>query len=183
MVLHGICVEYNNGKSLFERSFSHINFPVVAEGRSMDYSEVSSAFSKLVETHFLQRCPPLAGLGTTDASTPATPATPANPTTPATPATSATPASTTVPTPESFPDCYKVPHMTLIGRGKRQLSSEDGEEQRNAKKAKLDSDVSVLTLDLIWCLFFILFFFSFILHIFFSVCFICSLPHFCPDSW
>ncbi|XP_018535967.1 DNA-directed RNA polymerase III subunit RPC3 [Lates calcarifer] len=110
------------------------------EGRSMDYSEVSSAFSNLVETHFLQRCPPLAGLGTTDASTPATPATPANPTTPATLATSATPASTTVPTPESFPDCYKVPHMTLIGRGKRQLSSEDGEEQRNAKKAKLDSD-------------------------------------------
>uniref|UniRef100_A0A3B4XVX8 DNA-directed RNA polymerase III subunit RPC3 n=1 Tax=Seriola lalandi dorsalis TaxID=1841481 RepID=A0A3B4XVX8_SERLL len=81
------------------------------EGRSMDYSEVSSAFSKLVETHFLQR------------SAPSTPA---------------TPVSNTQPTPESFPDCYKVPHMTLIGRGKRLLSSEDGEDQRNAKKAKLD---------------------------------------------
>ncbi|XP_071325628.1 DNA-directed RNA polymerase III subunit RPC3 [Trachinotus anak] len=99
------------------------------EGRSMDYSEVSSAFSKLVETHFLQRCPPLAGAGTTDSTTPATPATPAAP---------AAPVSTTQPTPESFPDCYKVPHMTLIGRGKRQLSSEEGEDQRNAKKAKLD---------------------------------------------
>uniref|UniRef100_A0A665TU50 DNA-directed RNA polymerase III subunit RPC3 n=1 Tax=Echeneis naucrates TaxID=173247 RepID=A0A665TU50_ECHNA len=72
------------------------------EGHSMDYSEVSSAFSKLVETHFLQRCPPPAG-----------------------------------PTPESFPDCYKMPHVTLVGRGKRQLSTEDGEEQRNAKKARL----------------------------------------------
>ncbi|XP_022612199.1 DNA-directed RNA polymerase III subunit RPC3 [Seriola dumerili] len=102
------------------------------EGRSMDYSEVSSAFSKLVETHFLQRCPPQAGAGTKESSTPATPATPAAPSAPA------TPVSNTQPTPESFPDCYKVPHMTLIGRGKRQLSSEDGEDQRNAKKAKLD---------------------------------------------
>uniref|UniRef100_A0A3B5BGP9 DNA-directed RNA polymerase III subunit RPC3 n=1 Tax=Stegastes partitus TaxID=144197 RepID=A0A3B5BGP9_9TELE len=75
------------------------------EGRSMDYSEVSSTFSKLVETHFLQRCPPAAP-----------------------------------PTPESFPDCYKVPHVTLIGRGKRQLATEDGEDQRNAKRAKMDSE-------------------------------------------
>ncbi|XP_026226863.1 DNA-directed RNA polymerase III subunit RPC3 [Anabas testudineus] len=95
------------------------------EGRSMDYSEVSSAFSKLVETHFLQRCPPMATAQTTDTTTPATPA---------------DPVSTTLPTPESFPDCYKVPHVTLIGRGKRPLSSEDGEDQRNAKKAKLDSE-------------------------------------------
>lgn len=58
-----------------------------------------------------------------------------------TPATPADPVSTTLPTPESFPDCYKVPHVTLIGRGKRPLSSEDGEDQRNAKKAKLDSEV------------------------------------------
>uniref|UniRef100_A0A671WHX4 DNA-directed RNA polymerase III subunit RPC3 n=1 Tax=Sparus aurata TaxID=8175 RepID=A0A671WHX4_SPAAU len=68
------------------------------EGRSMDYSEVSSAFSKLVETHFLQR------------STPAT------------------------------PDCYRVPHVTLIGKGKRRLSNEDGEDQRSAKRAKIDSE-------------------------------------------
>uniref|UniRef100_A0A8C4GQG4 DNA-directed RNA polymerase III subunit RPC3 n=1 Tax=Dicentrarchus labrax TaxID=13489 RepID=A0A8C4GQG4_DICLA len=89
------------------------------EGRSMDYSEVSSAFSKLVETHFLQR------------STPATPAIPGTP---------AAPVSTAPPTPESFPDCYRVPHVTLIGRGKRRLSNEDGEDQRNAKKTKMDSE-------------------------------------------
>ncbi|KAA8591649.1 hypothetical protein FQN60_017023 [Etheostoma spectabile] len=100
------------------------------EGRSMDYSEVSSAFFRLVETHFLQRCPPLAGAEPKDSSTPAAPGTPA------------APVSTAPPTPESFPDCYKVPHVTLVGRGKRQLASEDGEDQRNAKKAKMDSQTS-----------------------------------------
>ncbi|XP_029359451.1 DNA-directed RNA polymerase III subunit RPC3 [Echeneis naucrates] len=98
------------------------------EGHSMDYSEVSSAFSKLVETHFLQRCPPPAGAGSKDSTTEATNATPD---------ASAAPVSTAQPTPESFPDCYKMPHVTLVGRGKRQLSTEDGEEQRNAKKARL----------------------------------------------
>lgn len=105
------------------------------DGHSMDYNEVTSAFSKLVETHFLQRCPPMVTAATTtDTATPATPATSATPGAPA------TPVSTALPTPESFPDCYKVPHVTLIGRGKRQLSTEDGEEQRNAKRAKLDSE-------------------------------------------
>uniref|UniRef100_UPI0037E7BCC9 DNA-directed RNA polymerase III subunit RPC3 n=1 Tax=Semicossyphus pulcher TaxID=241346 RepID=UPI0037E7BCC9 len=101
------------------------------EGRSMDYTEVSSAFSKLVETHFLQRCPPMASAVKKDSSTPAAPAIPGAP---------AAPVSTAPPTAESFPDCYKVPHVTLTGRGKRQLSSEDGEDQRNAKKAKIDSE-------------------------------------------
>ncbi|XP_076010720.1 DNA-directed RNA polymerase III subunit RPC3 [Genypterus blacodes] len=100
------------------------------EGCSMEYNEVTSTFSKLVETHFLQRCPPMAK--PTKASD--TAANPLAPTTPATPA-----ASSSVSTPESFPDCYKVPHVTLIGRGKRRLSSEDGEDQRNAKKPKLDT--------------------------------------------
>ncbi|XP_068998812.1 DNA-directed RNA polymerase III subunit RPC3 [Embiotoca jacksoni] len=103
------------------------------EGRSMDYSEVSTAFSKLVETHFLQRCPPPAGAGagTTDSTTPAPSVTPGTP---------AAPVSTAQPAAESFPDCYNVPHMTLIGRGKRQLASEDGEDQRNAKRARIDSE-------------------------------------------
>lgn len=103
----------------------------------MDYSEVSSAFSKLVETHFLQRCPPLAAQ-TIDSSTTTTTTTTASTTTAATPSD---PVSTTLSAPESFPDCYKVPHVTLIGRGKRPLSTEDGEDQRNAKKAKLDPEV------------------------------------------
>lgn len=105
----------------------------------MDYSEVSSAFFKLVETHFLQRCPPLEGAGATESSTEAPGLTPAAPG--LTPAASV---STTLPTPESFADCYKVPHVTLTGRGKRQLPSEEGEDQRNAKRAKMDADVSDL---------------------------------------
>ncbi|XP_029592148.1 DNA-directed RNA polymerase III subunit RPC3 isoform X3 [Salmo trutta] len=99
------------------------------EGRSMEYSEVVSAFSKLVETHFLQRCPPVAEMGT--AATSATPATPGTP---------AAPASTAPPTAESNPDCYKLPHVTLTGRGKRRRSSDDSEEQRGGKKAKMDSE-------------------------------------------
>ncbi|KAM4600890.1 DNA-directed RNA polymerase III subunit RPC3 isoform 1-T1 [Polymixia lowei] len=96
------------------------------EGRSMEYSEVVSAFSKLVETHFLQRCPPVAEARTATTATPATPGTPA------------APVNTAPPTPESFPDCYKVPHVTLIGRGKRRRSSEDGEDERPGKKSKVD---------------------------------------------
>ncbi|XP_068616368.1 DNA-directed RNA polymerase III subunit RPC3 [Brachionichthys hirsutus] len=101
------------------------------EGRTMDYSEVTSAFGKLVETHFLQRRPPVVRSGTTDSPTPAPPATPKP---------RSTPAATSQPTPESFPDCYKVPHVTLIGKGKRRLSSEDGEDQRNAKKPKMEPE-------------------------------------------
>ncbi|CAB1457138.1 unnamed protein product [Pleuronectes platessa] len=100
------------------------------EGRSMEYSEVSSAFSNLVETHFLQRCPPQPGAGGKDKTTAAPTDNPATP---------AAPAKTTPQTAESFPDCYKVPHMTLSGRGKRQLSTEEGEDQRNAKKPRLDT--------------------------------------------
>uniref|UniRef100_A0AAQ4P6W8 DNA-directed RNA polymerase III subunit RPC3 n=1 Tax=Gasterosteus aculeatus aculeatus TaxID=481459 RepID=A0AAQ4P6W8_GASAC len=104
--------------------------PFLLEGLCMDYGEVSNAFSKLVETHFLQRCPPMVAAGAAASAAPATPATPGTP---------AAPVSTAPPSPESFPDCYKVPHMTLVGRGKRQLCSEDGEDQRNAKRAKMDS--------------------------------------------
>ncbi|XP_014057207.2 DNA-directed RNA polymerase III subunit RPC3 isoform X2 [Salmo salar] len=99
------------------------------EGRSMEYSEVVSAFSKLVETHFLQRCPPVAEMGTAATSS-----------TPATPGTPAAPASTAPPTAESNPDCYKLPHVTLTGCGKRRRSSDDSEEQRGGKKAKMDSE-------------------------------------------
>lgn len=105
-----------------QRGWLRVSFP---DDRSMDYSEVSSAFSKLVETHFLQRCPPVATAGETDSSS-------AN-----------TPASSSSVSPESFPECYKVPHVTLRGHGKRRLSSEDTEEERSAKKPRLDSEVTV----------------------------------------
>ncbi|TNN02634.1 hypothetical protein fugu_010121 [Takifugu bimaculatus] len=94
------------------------------DGQCMDYSEVSSAFCKLVETHFLQRCPPVAGPGKADSAAPATPA---------------TQAGASAPTPESFPDCYRVPQVTIRGQGKRRLSSEDV-DQTIAKKAKMDPE-------------------------------------------
>eukprot|EP00066_Takifugu_rubripes_P003613 XP_003966326.1 PREDICTED: DNA-directed RNA polymerase III subunit RPC3 [Takifugu rubripes] len=94
------------------------------DGQCMDYSEVSSAFCKLVETHFLQRCPPVAGAGKADSAAPATPA---------------TQAGASAPTPESFPDCYRVPQVTIRGQGKRRLSSEDV-DQTIAKKAKMDPE-------------------------------------------
>ncbi|KAM4736483.1 DNA-directed RNA polymerase III subunit RPC3 [Anableps anableps] len=96
------------------------------EGHSMDYNDVSSAFSKLVETHFLQRCPPVGGAGTSGSTAPAE--------------APAAAVSTALPTPDSFPECYTVPQVTLTGRGKRQLVPEEGEDQRNAKRAKMDSE-------------------------------------------
>ncbi|XP_043972736.1 DNA-directed RNA polymerase III subunit RPC3 [Gambusia affinis] len=102
------------------------------EGHSMDYSEVSSTFSKLVETHFLQRCPPVGGAGTSGSTAPSA--------APAAAAAPAAPVSVAPPTPESFPECYSVPHVSLIGRGKRQLVPENGEDQRNAKRAKMDTE-------------------------------------------
>uniref|UniRef100_A0A3Q2Q0E5 DNA-directed RNA polymerase III subunit RPC3 n=1 Tax=Fundulus heteroclitus TaxID=8078 RepID=A0A3Q2Q0E5_FUNHE len=102
------------------------------EGQSLDYSEVSSTFSKLVETHFLQRCPPVGAAGTSGGAAPAE--------APATPAAPAAAASTAPPTAESFPECYTLPQVTLTGRGKRQLVPEDGEDQRNAKRAKMTSE-------------------------------------------
>uniref|UniRef100_A0A1A7YM05 DNA-directed RNA polymerase III subunit RPC3 n=1 Tax=Iconisemion striatum TaxID=60296 RepID=A0A1A7YM05_9TELE len=98
------------------------------EKQSVEYSEVSSIFSKLVETHFLQRCPPLDRAGITDSSAKAAP----NP--------AAASSGSTLSDPESFSECYKVPHVTLAGRGKRQLATEKGEEQRNAKRAKMDPE-------------------------------------------
>ncbi|XP_076136997.1 DNA-directed RNA polymerase III subunit RPC3 isoform X1 [Alosa pseudoharengus] len=98
------------------------------DGCSMDYSEVISAFSNLVETHFLQRCPHVAEQGS------------APPTTTSTVETApAPPAITCPPTPESNPDCYKLPQINLRGRGKRRRSGEDAEDQRGGKRAKLDN--------------------------------------------
>ncbi|RXN12457.1 DNA-directed RNA polymerase III subunit RPC3 [Labeo rohita] len=94
------------------------------EGQSMDYSEVVSAFSRLVETHFLQRCPPMASAGSSSSEAVDTPI----------------PALSQPAEPESHPECYKLPYINLTGQGKRRRSSEDGEDdQRAAKKAKTDN--------------------------------------------
>uniref|UniRef100_A0A671PQP2 DNA-directed RNA polymerase III subunit RPC3 n=1 Tax=Sinocyclocheilus anshuiensis TaxID=1608454 RepID=A0A671PQP2_9TELE len=94
------------------------------EGQSMDYSEVVSVFSQLVETHFLQRCPPLASAGSSSSGAVDTPL----------------PVATQPTEPESHPDCYKLPYINLTGQGKRRRSSEDGEaDQCAAKKARTDN--------------------------------------------
>ncbi|XP_017280456.1 DNA-directed RNA polymerase III subunit RPC3 isoform X2 [Kryptolebias marmoratus] len=99
------------------------------EGHSVDYSEVSSTFSKFVETRFLQRCPPPVRAAQTGGGAQAAPG-----------AAPAAPTGAAMLAPESFPDCYEVPRVTLVGRGKRQLAPEDGEEQRSAKRAKMDPE-------------------------------------------
>ncbi|KAM9487973.1 DNA-directed RNA polymerase III subunit RPC3 [Clarias gariepinus] len=94
------------------------------DGQSMDYNEVMTAFSRLVETHFLQRCPPVDSSGTSSSETSDSTA-------------NATPQSAQ---PESHPDCYKLPQIHLSGRGKRRRSSGDAEaNDRRAKRAKLDN--------------------------------------------
>lgn len=94
------------------------------EGQSMDYSEVVSAFSRLVETHFLQRCPLMASAGSSSSEAVNTPL----------------PAVKQPTEPENHPECYKLPYINLTGQGKRRRSSEDGEaDQRAAKKAKTDN--------------------------------------------
>lgn len=70
----------------------------------MDYSEVTNAFSHLVETHFLQRCPPVDSSGAAVSRTPSS-------------GTSDNPAKAT-PQPaqaESHPDCYRLPQIHLSG--------------------------------------------------------------------
>ncbi|KAJ8383778.1 hypothetical protein AAFF_G00214650 [Aldrovandia affinis] len=100
------------------------------EGRSMEYSEVVSAFSRLVETHFLQRCPPVAEVGTTS-STAEAPSVPA--------ARASTPTLS-----DSHPDRYTLPHINLTGKGKRRRSSEDSDgETKEGKRAKMDTAASV----------------------------------------
>ncbi|TSR75299.1 DNA-directed RNA polymerase III subunit RPC3 [Bagarius yarrelli] len=85
------------------------------DGQSMDYSEVINAFSRLVETHFLQRCPPVDSLEETSSS-----------------GTSDAPASKTPQSaqPESNPDCYKLPQIHL---------SDTEANDKRAKRAKLES--------------------------------------------
>ncbi|XP_076826950.1 DNA-directed RNA polymerase III subunit RPC3 [Brachyhypopomus gauderio] len=98
------------------------------DGQSTDYSEVINAFSRLVETHFLQRCPPVDKLGTS-VSKRTTSGVPESP----------VPTITQPSHPENYPDCYQIPQIHLTGRGKRRRSDEDADVgERGAKRAKLE---------------------------------------------
>uniref|UniRef100_A0A3B4CN78 DNA-directed RNA polymerase III subunit RPC3 n=1 Tax=Pygocentrus nattereri TaxID=42514 RepID=A0A3B4CN78_PYGNA len=99
------------------------------DGQSMEYSEVIAAFTRLVETHFLQRCPLMDNAGAAGRTSSAVSESPA-------------PAAAPPVQPENFPDCYKIPQIHLTGRGKRRRSSEDGDaEERGTKKVCGDEGI------------------------------------------
>ncbi|NXU49279.1 RPC3 polymerase, partial [Turnix velox] len=91
------------------------------DGKSMDYADVSSTFVRLVDTHFVQRCPLV----------PDTPQSPEGP---------PPPAPTLV---INEKDMYVVPRLNLLGKGKRQRSCEEEEEgEPKAKKQKQEGEGS-----------------------------------------
>ncbi|NXM63615.1 RPC3 polymerase, partial [Illadopsis cleaveri] len=85
------------------------------DGKTMDYTEVSSTFVRLADTHFIQRCPIV----------------------------SESPQSTKVPPPPApalaidEKDMYIVPRLSLVGKGKRRHSCNEEEEgEHKAKRQK-----------------------------------------------
>ncbi|NXK85417.1 RPC3 polymerase, partial [Formicarius rufipectus] len=91
------------------------------DGKSMDYSEVSNAFVRLADTHFIQRCPMV----------PETP-----------PGTEGPPPA--VPTLTiADRDMYVVPRLSLGGKGKRRRSCDEEEEgEHKAKRQKQEGGSS-----------------------------------------
>ncbi|NWU12956.1 RPC3 polymerase, partial [Cephalopterus ornatus] len=95
------------------------------DGKTMDYSEVSSTFVRLADTHFIRRCP-MAPENPRSAETPPPPA----------PALAI-----------AERDMYVVPRLSLAGKGKRRHSCEEEEEEeedgrRKAKRQKQEGGSS-----------------------------------------
>ncbi|KAK7797862.1 hypothetical protein U0070_010626 [Myodes glareolus] len=89
------------------------------DGKTMDYAEVSNAFMRLADTHFVQRCPLVPAPGSSDPEPP--------------------PLAPTLVINER--DMYLVPKLNLIGKGKRRRSSdEDAAGEPKAKKPKCPDD-------------------------------------------
>ncbi|KAF4021408.1 hypothetical protein G4228_012936 [Cervus hanglu yarkandensis] len=89
------------------------------DGKTMDYAEVSNTFVRLVDTHFVQRCPLVPATENSDTGPPP-------------------PAPTLV---ISEKDMYLVPKLSLIGKGKRRRSSdEDATGEPKAKRPKQTTD-------------------------------------------
>ncbi|NXU93439.1 RPC3 polymerase, partial [Xiphorhynchus elegans] len=85
------------------------------DGKSLDYSEVSNAFVRLADTHFIQRCP-------------MAPETPRD-------GEGAPPAVPSLAVPHR--DMYVVPRLSLGGKGKRRRSCDEEEEgEHKAKRQK-----------------------------------------------
>ncbi|XP_062367697.1 DNA-directed RNA polymerase III subunit RPC3 isoform X1 [Cinclus cinclus] len=85
------------------------------DGKTMDYTEVSSTFVRLADTHFIQRCPIV-------------PESPQNTKAPPPPAPALAIAEK---------DMYVVPRLSLVGKGKRRNSCDEEEEgEYKAKRQK-----------------------------------------------
>ncbi|KAM6294321.1 DNA-directed RNA polymerase III subunit RPC3 [Aegotheles albertisi] len=89
------------------------------DGKTMDYTDVSSTFVRLADTHFVQRCP----------SVPEAPETPEVP---------PPPAPTLV---SNEKDMYVVPRLNLVGKGKRRRSCDEEESgEPRAKRQKQEGE-------------------------------------------
>ncbi|NXD99320.1 RPC3 polymerase, partial [Chaetorhynchus papuensis] len=91
------------------------------DGKTMDYSEVSSTFVRLADTHFIQRCP-MVPESSRSAKAPPPPA----------PALAI-----------AEKDMYVVPRLSLVGKGKRRHSCDEEEkEEHKAKRQKQEGGTS-----------------------------------------
>ncbi|XP_008627874.1 PREDICTED: DNA-directed RNA polymerase III subunit RPC3 isoform X1 [Corvus brachyrhynchos] len=91
------------------------------DGKTMDYSEVSSTFVRLADTHFIQRCPMV-------------PEIPQGAKAPPPPAPALAIAEK---------DMYVVPRLSLVGKGKRRHSCDEEEEgEHKAKRQKQEGGTS-----------------------------------------
>ncbi|XP_068851242.1 DNA-directed RNA polymerase III subunit RPC3 isoform X2 [Aphelocoma coerulescens] len=91
------------------------------DGKTMDYSEVSSTFVRLADTHFIQRCPMV-------------PEIPRGAKVPPPPAPALAIAEK---------DMYVVPRLSLVGKGKRRHSCDEEEEgEHKAKRQKQEGGTS-----------------------------------------
>ncbi|NXB62961.1 RPC3 polymerase, partial [Struthidea cinerea] len=96
------------------------------DGKTMDYSEVSSTFVRLADTHFIQRCPMV-------------PESPRSAKAPPPPAPALAIAEK---------DMYVVPRLSLVGKGKRRHSCDEEEEgEHKAKRQKQEGGTSEIPPD------------------------------------
>ncbi|PIO22644.1 hypothetical protein AB205_0152570, partial [Aquarana catesbeiana] len=85
----------------------------------MEYSDVSSTFTQLADTHFVQRCPVVEEKDGTEGRRPPIPSLVTN-----------------------EKEMFSVPRVLLVGRGKRRRSSDEDEGAGQSKRPKKDSDTS-----------------------------------------
>ncbi|NXI83536.1 RPC3 polymerase, partial [Rhipidura dahli] len=91
------------------------------DGKTMDYSEVSSTFVRLADTHFIQRCPMVPEIPRSAKAPP-----------PPAPALAI-----------AEKDMYVVPRLSLVGKGKRRHSCDEDEEgEHKAKRQKQEGGTS-----------------------------------------